>query len=291
MIRSMTAFARISTQTQWGEVCWELRAVNHRYLEISPRLPEEFRVLETRLRERIAQLLKRGKLDCTLRFQTDTATVGFRLNHTLVQQLLTVSTELAVLSDNPQKLSALDLLNWAGVLEVPAPDMDSLSTPIMATLDKALQQLLAHREREGAQILRMIEQRCEAVTQEISKVRAQLPEIIKRQRERTKARLSELEQNLVQERNLDRLEQEMVFLAQKIDVAEELDRLDAHVLEVQQTLKSDKAIGRRLDFLMQELNREANTLASKSIDTRTTMASVNLKVLIEQMREQVQNIE
>ncbi len=288
MIRSMTAFARSTAQTEWGDLCWELRSVNHRYLEISTRLPEEMRQLEAPVRERIAQAVQRGKIDCSLRLQANTHNSHFELNTDLVQQLLAIAKQVNQLRQHAQEeLSVMDILRWPGVLEMSLPDADAMSQPILHALDESLEQLLAHRQREGEQLRQLLEQRCQAITDEVSSVREELPMILQTQRERLQSRLLELEQNL----NLERLEQEMVFMAQKMDVAEELDRLETHLLEVRQTLKDDKPIGRRLDFLMQELNREANTLGSKSIHTRTSMVSVNLKVLIEQMREQIQNVE
>ncbi len=287
MIRSMTAFARSTAQTEWGDVCWELRSVNHRYLEISTRLPEELRQLEAPIRERVAQIVQRGKIDCNLRFQADNNHSHLQLNLPLVQQLLDMEKQINQVREAQEQIPTVDILRWNGVLETTMPDSDSLAEPLLRALDEALAQLLAYRQREGEQIQQLLEQRCEAIAQEVLVVREGMATILQAQRERLQSRLSELEHHL----NLERLEQEMVFMAQKMDVAEELDRLEAHLLEVHQALKDDKPTGRRLDFLMQELNREANTLGSKSVHTRTSMASVNLKVLIEQMREQIQNVE
>ncbi len=286
MIRSMTAFARSTAQTEWGDVCWELRSVNHRYLEISTRLPEELRQLEAPIRERISKALQRGKIDCNLRFQSDSH-AHFELNTSLVQQLLALAEQVNQTRQQQDEIPTIELLRWPGVMEATPPDFEALSKILLQTLDEAIEQLLAYRQREGEQIKQLLEQRCQAIAKEVSTVREELPGILQSQRERLKSRLHELEQNL----NMERLEQEMVFMAQKMDVAEELERIEAHLLEVNQALKEDKPTGRRLDFLMQELNREANTLGSKSIHTRTSMASVNLKVLIEQMREQIQNVE
>lgn len=287
MIRSMTAFARSTAQTEWGDVCWELRSVNHRYLEISTRLPEELRQLEAPIRERIAHTVQRGKIDCNLRFQADNRSHHFEINLPLVEQLLHVAEQINQTRQQQEQIPTIEILRWPGVLESAMPDSERLAEPLLQNLNEALEQLLAYRQREGEQIKHLLEQRCQAIEQEIILVREELPVILQAQRERLQSRLLELEQNL----NLERLEQEMVFMAQKMDVAEELDRLETHLLEVRQALKEEKPIGRRLDFLMQELNREANTLGSKSVHTRTSMASVNLKVLIEQMREQIQNVE
>jgi len=287
MIRSMTAFARSTAQTPLGEICWELRSVNHRYLEISQRLPDEWRSLETPVREHLQQALKRGKIDCFLRLSTRAVSTGFTLNTALLQQLLSAAREINQYTGDAQLPSVNELLRWPGVLETQQPDAASLTPLLLATLDEAVAQLLAHRAREGAQITQMLEQRCAAIAAALAQVRAVLPEILRNQRERLEAKLSEFSQTL----NRDRLEQELVYLMQKTDVAEELDRIDVHLTEVQQALQDPQPTGRRLDFLMQELHREANTLGSKSIHTSTTLASVHLKVLIEQMREQIQNIE
>jgi len=287
MIRSMTAFARSTAQTEWGDVCWELRSVNHRYLEINTRLPEELRQIEAAVREKVGKTVQRGKIDCNLRFQADNSSNHFELNKQLVEQLLGLAEQLNQVRQQQEHIPTIEILRWPGVMETSTPDFDSLTHPLLETLSEALEQLLAYRQREGEQIQQLLEQRCQAIAEEVIAVREEFPAILQAQRERLQSRLLELEQNL----NLERLEQEMVFMAQKIDVAEELDRLETHLLEVRQALKEEKPIGRRLDFLMQELNREANTLGSKSVHTRTSMASVNLKVLIEQMREQIQNVE
>lgn len=285
---SMTAFARVASTTPWGELCWEVRSVNHRYLEQNIRLPEDLRGLELGARERISQQLQRGKIDATLRFQANAApSQGFHLNLDLAQQLINIAGQIQQLTGEERRLSAVDLMRWPGVLESPPIDTDSLGQAILELLDTALQQLIAHRQREGQQITQLIEQRCVEVEKEVAQVREELPVILKAQRERLLNRLEEARQKL----DADRLEQEMVLVAQKADVAEELDRLNTHVREVRKTMSKSGSIGRRLDFLMQEMNREANTLGSKSIHENTTLVSVNLKVLIEQMREQIQNIE
>jgi len=287
MLRSMTAFARATVRLPLGESCWEIRSVNHRYLEINLRLPDEWRWLEIPIRETIGRRLNRGKVDCALKLSNNGTESSFNLNVAVVQQILSAATQINQLTGYNQPLSPLDILRFPNVLENPTPDADLVKESLMQTLSNTLDDLIAYREREGEQILQMIEQRCQAISEEVAKVREQLPVILTAQREKLLNRLSELQQNL----NQERLEQEMVFLAQKIDVSEELDRLDTHLIEVRNNLNTKQPAGRRLDFLMQELHREANTLGSKSVHTSTTLASVNLKVLIEQMREQIQNVE
>src|SRR3569623_62176 len=251
MIHSMTAFARRERATPWGTLVWELRSVNHRYLELAPRLPEELRVIEAPLRERVAAAVQRGKVDCQLRWQS------------AAQQsvVLSLDTELA------KRVVA--------------------AAAALALLDEALAELTATRAREGAKLQELIAQRCEAAAAEAAQARQRLPEVRVRFREKLAARLAEMKTEL----DPQRLEQEMVLLSQRLDVEEKLDRLDAHLAEVRRVLGQAGAVGRRLDFLMQELHREANTLGSNSADVETTRISVEMKVLIEQMREQVQNIE
>jgi uncharacterized protein (TIGR00255 family) len=287
MLRSMTAFARATARLPLGESCWEIRSVNHRYLEINVRLPEEWRWLEILVRDSISRRLNRGKVDCNLKISNASSEGSFNLNLTLVQQLLNAAAQINQLTGYNQPLSPLEILRLPNVLENPTPDAEILKENLMQILEVALNEMVAYREREGEQIYQMIEQRCQAIGEEVAKVREQLPLILATQREKLLNRLGELQQSL----NQERLEQEMVFLAQKIDVSEELDRLDAHLVEMKKNLNSSQPTGRRLDFLMQEFHREANTLGSKSVHTSTTLASVNLKVLIEQMREQIQNVE
>lgn len=291
MIRSMTAFARIEQQESWGQLCWELRSLNHRYLDISIRLPEDFRRLEVAIRERIAQqCLKRGKVDCTLYFKANKNDSGqWQINQALAQQLWEAVQQINAMTGNTTPPNALEILRWQGVLEANMVAVDEMGETVLRHFDTALAQLVAHREREGDQLAALIEQRCSAIAAEIEPIRSELPMILQAQRERLETRLAELV-----EINSERLEQEMVILAQKMDVAEELDRVETHLMEIRQTLMGSfqhQAIGRRLDFLVQELHREANTLGSKSNHISTTRHAVDLKVLIEQMREQTQNIE
>jgi uncharacterized protein (TIGR00255 family) len=288
MIHSMTAFARTEAQLPWGRVVWELRSVNHRFLELNLRLPEEWRGLDNVVRERLSARIQRGKVDASLRFEAGQGTeVHFEVNLALTRQLLNAAKTVQNLDATLAPLNVAEVLNWPGVLEIPRPDTDTLAAALLAELDTALNQFIEHRRREGAQIRMLIEQRCTAIGEETAKVRAVLPAIINAQRERLRARLEEV----WQQPDNERLEQEMVFFAQKMDVAEELERLETHLREVRAALAQASPVGRRLDFLMQELNREANTLGSKSVHAETSQVAVNLKVLIEQMREQVQNVE
>ena len=288
MIHSMTAFARKDRQGDWGTAAWELRSVNHRYLELALRLPEPLRDLEGSVRERVRARLQRGKVDCVLRFQAgDAAAAQISVNLPLATQLAHASREVDALLYNPAPVSAMDLLQWPGVLRVAETDLERVSAEVLSLLEVALAELVATRQREGEQLRELIRERLQAVLAEVVAVRARLPEVLSAQRERLLARLGELKAEL----DPMRLEQEMVLLAQRVDVAEELERLEAHVAEVRRVLEAGGAAGRRLDFLMQELNREANTLGSKSQDSETTRSAVELKVLIEQMREQIQNIE
>jgi uncharacterized protein (TIGR00255 family) len=284
----MTAFARRESQNDWGTMTWELRSFNHRYLETSLRLPEVFRALEPVVRERIGQYLSRGKIECNLRYQAGSDAVAtIALNKPLAQRLLTVAGELEQIMGPGTGLRIIDVLRWPGVVSDPDPDLEPMKLALLSTLDEALAELVATREREGERTMEMIRQRCDSMLEYVGQVRERRPEVMTRLREKLVSRLSDLPQ----EADPGRLEQEMVMVAQRLDVDEELDRLDAHLAEIQDVLKRQEPVGRRLDFLMQELNREANTLSSKSSDAATTRASVELKVLIEQMREQVQNIE
>jgi uncharacterized protein (TIGR00255 family) len=284
----MTAFARQEAQGEWGALQLELRAVNHRYLEVNPRLPEELRPLEPKLREGISRQLSRGKVDCTLRYQPPGEQAGeLALNLELVKKLAHASREIDTLIYNAAPVNSFEVLRWPGVLESSGIDEGTLQSEALALLDKALAELNDNRLREGEQLRTIILQRCDSASAVVTGVRRRLPEVLAGVRQRLRDRLAELRQELDE----GRLEQEMVLQAQRLDVDEEMDRLETHLAEVRRVLERDEPVGRRLDFLMQELNREANTLGSKSADSETTKASVELKVLIEQMREQIQNIE
>lgn len=288
MTRSMTAFARHEAQTEMGTLSWEIRSVNHRYLEVGFRLEESFRPLEMAMRKRITEMLSRGKVEVALRYKApEQQQEDININESLAQTVIARYQHLAGTAQDPAPLDMMKVLHWPGVIQTESLDQDALSECVMQSLEQALADLLATREREGAALQEMIEQRCQQINDIAQSVRELMPEILENQRQRLRERVADMQVNLEPER----LEQEMVLIAQKSDVAEELDRLQSHVKEVEHVLTRDEPIGRRLDFLMQELNREANTLGSKSIDTGTTRFSVDLKVLIEQMREQIQNIE
>ena len=288
MIKSMTAFARVQQSEKFGTLTWELRSVNSRYLDINCRMPEDFRAQEGRVRECINKRLQRGKVECGLRFIPEQLTeTGIEVNEVLVKSLINACQQINARLHQPSEINPVDILNWPGVVAEPEQDYKSIFEASEKLLLLALDELIENRLREGGRMEKLIRDRCSSLQQIVDKVRQQLPDIQQRYREKLTARLEELKAGVDRER----LEQELVFLAQKMDVDEELDRLDAHLTELNDVLDRDEAVGRRLDFLMQELNREANTLGSKSADISTTQASVELKVLIEQMREQIQNIE
>ncbi len=285
---SMTAFARHEAGTPWGALTWELRSVNHRYLDIALRLPEELRSLEPRVRELINARLARGKVDGTLRFQPNEVVAGaIEMNAEQVQRLLAASDHLRGLAPDVAPLRAVDVLRWPGVIKAAALDVESLGAAALEALSATLAELVATRNREGARLQEFMLARLQSMDEEVAKAKVLFPEAARLFRERLEARLKEIKQQL----DPARLEQEIVLFAQKSDVTEEIDRLTAHFSEIRRVFGQSGPIGRRLDFLMQELNREANTLSSKSTDTRLTNVAVELKVLIEQMREQVQNIE
>ena len=286
MIRSMTAYASVERAIDGGTLGCELRAVNHRFLELGMRLPEELRVLEPVLRERIASRIGRGKLDFSLRLRSAENEASLQLNATLLRQL----SELAL--DMTSRFPALrtefiDLLQYPGVLQSKSVDAERLQVEAVELLDELLDQFVAAREREGGKLAEAIRERVDAVSARAAEARELVPLIRAGQRQKMDARLADLDQAA----DPGRMEQELVIWLQKLDVDEELDRLDSHVDEIRRILRQAEPVGRRLDFLLQEFNREANTLGSKSVDVRTTNIAVELKVLIDQIREQVQNIE
>ncbi|MCP4287247.1 MAG: YicC family protein [Gammaproteobacteria bacterium] len=288
MTSSMTAFARVQDVDTDGELTWEIRSVNHRFLETMVRLPEELRALDPIVRECVSKRLGRGKVDCTLRYKpaSDTA-AGVRVNSRLARQIISSAGEVSKLLHDSSPLRSMDILRWPGVLEPEERDLTPLQKRATNGLERAIDGLVEAREREGTKLAELIAQRCTSLRQEVLKVIELMPLILEAVRERLRARLNELSDEL----DPARLEQEIALLAQKLDVDEEMDRLAAHIEEVEAVLKRSGPVGRRLDFLMQELNREANTLASKSNHVKTTRIGVEMKVLIEQMREQIQNIE
>jgi uncharacterized protein (TIGR00255 family) len=284
----MTAFARRDRATDAGSLTWELRSVNHRYLEPHLRLPEDLRGLEPAVRERIAERVQRGKIDASLKVtgQSD-AGAGLRVNTVLLEQLLEVSDQIATRIGEPSAPHVYDLLSWPGLLEEPARDLEALGREALDLLGEALEALREAREREGERLRTLLLERCERLMRCVDEVRGRVPEVLAGLRERIVERLAEVDVEL----DPGRLEQEAALLAQRLDVDEEMDRLASHIVEIRSALDSDEPVGRRLDFLMQELNREANTLSSKSADAAVTRLAVDMKVLIEQMREQVQNLE
>ncbi|HEY5703712.1 MAG TPA: YicC/YloC family endoribonuclease [Gammaproteobacteria bacterium] len=288
MITSMTAFGRTEETGDAGHVIWEIKTVNHRYLEINLRFPDELRMLETAVRETISQRISRGKVDCNLRYEpTITEDNGLPVNESLVKGLLDATDQIAGRISRSIAVNPFDILRWPGVIEYESPDPDQVAGPLLAQLEKTLDRVLETRLAEGSKLRKMILERCQAAEKIVADIKQRLPEIIQGVRERLQARAAEMKVEV----DPERLEQEIVLLAQKYDVAEEMDRLETHLFEVERVLDRDEPVGRRLDFLMQELNREANTLGSKAVHYDCSAASVELKVLIEQMREQIQNIE
>ncbi len=288
MTASMTAFSRQQEEQEWGSLTWEIRSVNHRYLETSVRLPESLRALENGVREAVRKRLTRGKVECALRFQSEAKiSSDLHLNTTLIKQLVQANVEIEQITGTSSNLSNMEVLRWPGVIEEQDFDKTSIEKQALSLFGAALDDLVATRQREGAELQGFIKKRIDSVREIVVNVRSKMPEILTKQKQNILDRLAELQAEL----EPTRLEQEVSLLAQKADVEEELDRLDSHLNEVERVLSANGQKGRRLDFLMQELNREANTLSSKSIVVETTLSAVELKVLIEQMREQIQNVE
>lgn len=288
MMKSMTAFARAHEQGSWGSLTCELRSVNHRYLDLTVRIPEGLHVLEMPLREHIRREIFRGKVECILRYQPDIQNAHeMSVNQSLAASLQHAVKNVAQFFPETAAIDPLDILNWPGMLQSREVDVEAMKPIVTTLLEKTLQQLTLARVREGEVLSTYLSERLVKIKQLLAGVREQLPVIQKIQRAKLMERFTEAQLEL----DPLRLEQEMVIFAQKIDVAEELDRLASHVVEAQRILTSKESSGRRLDFLMQEFNREANTLGSKSVNIETTRIAVEMKVLIEQMREQVQNIE
>ena len=287
MIYSMTAFARLEVKKDWGDAVWEIRSVNQRYLENFFRLPEQFRGLENTLREKLRQSLTRGKIECSLRIETKKQTnAELNLNKELANQVIQ-SLQWIKAQAGEGEINLTDVLRYPGVVEAQEQDLDVISQDLLTAFDDLLTDFIAMRGREGEKLNDIIQQRLDAIAVEADKVRSQMPAVLQWQRERLLQRFEDAQINL----DPQRVEQEMILLAQRVDVSEELDRLQMHVKETTNILKKGGAVGRKLDFMMQELNRESNTLASKSINADITASAVELKVLIEQMREQIQNLE
>ena len=287
MIRSMTGFARRERQFPSGLLTWELKTVNHRFLEISCRLPEEFRVAEAEFRQAIAAAARCGKIECSLHFRPAVAAGALEVDGELLNNLSMRAQQIAAQAGPAARIDVLDLLRWPGVLRDATHDHAPMIAAAQALLGEALTELVRFRDSEGGRLQDALELRCAGLIEISARVTQRLPEV----RARMRTKLLERIAQLVSDVDHTRLEQEVAILAQRLDVDEELDRLRGHVTEVRKTFTGQEAAGRRLDFLMQELNREANTLSSKSQDMETTRAAVDMKVMIEQMREQVQNIE
>ena len=288
MLHSMTGFARETADAEIGALTWEIRAVNHRYLDVQFRLPEQMRAHEQAFRQAVAASLNRGKVECTLNFRRAfDQQVELQINTELVGLIGTRIEEMSAVLPATGAVNPFDVLRWPGVVEQADIDSEPLFEAALPLLQDALKAINAMRARKGSRIAEMLDSRCADIASISQSVRARMPEVLDAARTKQRERIDKLDVQA----DPARLEMELALIAQKLDVDEELDRLDSHLTEIRDIVKRDEPVGRRLDFLMQELNREANTLGSKSNDTETTRASVGLKVLIEQMREQIQNVE
>lgn len=288
MIRSMTAFATSEAKIGTLNLNCELRSVNHRYCDITLKLPEPFRCTEMVIRKAIAKKIKRGKIECSLNYKRQIKDdQGFNINMAAVAALLAATDKIEQQMQSPQPFSALEILAINGIQQEPQFDTEAIAKGIDSLINDALEALLAFRVREGNQLELLLKERCQLMLRQVEAAKKLMPVVLQKLYVKLKARIVEM----VAEPDFDRLEQEMVMLTQKLDVTEELDRLETHIEEVLNILTKDEPVGRKLDFLMQEMNREANTLGSKSADKEITQISIELKVLIEQMREQIQNIE
>jgi uncharacterized protein (TIGR00255 family) len=288
MIASMTGFARREVSGSWGALVCELRSVNHRFLEAGFRLPDELRAAEGELRQRLTRELRRGKVDCAFTYRhPQGAESALEVDAAALERLLNRVRDVARALPEHHTVDVLDVLRWPGVLRDETETGEELAVAAHALFGSTLEDLIGARSREGLRLRELLEQRCAGLEALVAHVRARLPEVHARVRTRLNERLAELQANI----DRDRLEQELALLLQRLDVDEELDRLSGHIVEIRRVINGNEPAGRRLDFLMQELNREANTLSSKSQDLETTRSAVDMKVIIEQMREQVQNIE
>ncbi len=286
-VNSMTAFARVQGDNSLGTYAWELRSVNHRYLETQFKLPDKLKVLEPLLRERVRSALARGKVECNLFFKANESEQAFIVNQDKISALLLAAEQLNEKKSNIAPLSSYEILQWPGVLQAAELNIEAITESLLASFNEALSTLAEARITEGGRMADVIYEKLDQVDSLTNQIKLNMPQILAEHQQRIEEKLARLSVDI----DHDRLAQEIVMLAQKVDVAEELDRLVAHTAEVRDTLVKNEPCGRRLDFLMQELNREANTLGSKSIATDSSQGAINLKVLIEQMREQVQNIE
>lgn len=286
-IQSMTAFSRQELPMELGTLTWEIRSVNHRYLEINLRLPELFRAFEASIRDYLGKQISRGKIEAYLSFIPNVNSNHIQINETLVKELMVTSQQITQFFTESTPLRVIDILKWPGVVATAEMDKDFVQQKVMNLLEVSVTELIKNRQREGEALKQCLIQRLAAVQVQINQIKQRIPEITLQVHKKLQQRVAVLKLDCEQ----SRLEQEIALQLQKMDVAEELDRLSAHIIEAQRVLEQGGTAGRRLDFLLQEFNREANTLGAKSIDTEMTNGSVELKVLIEQMREQVQNIE
>jgi len=288
MIHSMTAYGRAESSDNLNSISCEIKSVNHRYSEISIRLPEELRPLEQKIRDHISSKIKRGKIECNIRIeQQDTYNAALSINQDLLKNVIEVAEKINSNLSTSTSLNSLDLLRWPGVLKKNALDVKKIDKLLFKLVDDVIDIVIDTRQREGKKIKKMITDRCSKIKKIINDVRKKMPTILKNFRKKLTARVQEVSNELDNER----FEQELLFMSQKMDIEEEIDRLNAHIDEVIRVVNQSEPVGRRLDFLMQEMNRESNTLGSKSYHIKTSNASVELKVLVEQMREQIQNIE
>ncbi|NRP36832.1 hypothetical protein XMD579_001658 [Marinobacterium sp. xm-d-579] len=287
MTQSMTAFARSEAEFSWGTLVWEIRSVNQRFLEPHFKLPDFMRQHEIAIRDKLRKRLARGKVECSLRFHESVGQQSVQVDQVRLQQINEALQQIKLSGASEGRVDPLALLQFPGVMNSTSADPSEVGKAALSLFDDALAQLIEGRQREGVELAGLIEERLQSIASIVGEIRSKMPQIIENQKANLVERVSQLGVDL----DAERLEQEVVLLAQRADVAEELDRLDTHVTEVRRILKEKGPIGRKLDFLMQELNREANTLGSKSVVVATTQSAVELKVLIEQMREQIQNIE
>jgi len=288
MTNSMTGFSRCNSEQATGSIVWELRSVNHRYLDVIVKLPEDLRGLESAVRKGIAETINRGKVECHLRYKSaENQQSELLINEDYASAILKACQKVSKPLHQPSELNVIEVLKWPGVVREPEKDLTPVMSTALSLFEQTLNDLCESKKSEGQRMQVMLEDRCAAMKIIVADERKRRPELVNKTREKLLSRINEL--NI--EYDTNRFEQEIAYIAQKMDVDEELDRLESHFVEIEKIFKRNEPIGRRLDFMMQELNREANTLGSKSTDIETTQASVELKVLIEQMREQVQNIE
>lgn len=291
MIHSMTAFASGTLQDTWGYISWEIRSVNHRFLDCSMKLPEMFKGLEMELRDVLRQKIQRGRIECNLQYRPIGLACGgggaIDINTTLVQELAAACNTVKQFFLEAKSPNPLQILSWPGVLQTKEDSLTTLNSAVITLFTQTVTRLLDNRNREGEALKQLLETKLRSIAASTQQIKARFPEVLAAQRAKLLDKLREIRATL----DTNRLEQEMVFFAQKIDICEEIERLETHIVEMQAALQLKEMVGKRLDFLLQEFNRETNTTMSKSVDAEITKIAMNVKVLIEQMREQVQNIE